>query len=115
MYHMVSHMPMPVGCGFWHTCILFIRSIFTYHLLTRVHIHCFEGKCRNFTTFLRVFKLANIVVIPVWDASVVCSAGMEGAQFMHQQQPASIIQPTVQIRGELSEKFLIVILMAECL
>ena len=46
---------------------------------------------------------------------MTCSAGMQGSQFMHQQQPPSIIQPTGHIRGEFSGKFLVVILMAECL
>ena len=40
---------------------------------------------------------------------------MQGAQFMHHQQPASIIQPTGHTRGEFSGKLLVVILMAEWL
>ena len=76
------------------------------HTLINESIEC---ERRNFTTFFRVFQLVNIVVIPVWAASVICSAGMQGAQFMHQQQPVSTILPTGQIRGEFSERFLIVI------
>ena len=85
-----------------HVCLPLKLIIKYIHLLiTRVFNNGFNCECINLKTLFWIFKLINTIVCTVF---MVCPLGMQGEQFMHQQQPVPSIQPTGQIGGEFSKK-----------